>query len=320
LKIELPKEIQVKKKTEANRQEQGEGEGQSAIQREPTLSRQPSLNKMPSLTRQKSQYFSYDDILTKVVNNMKIVSEKGLFVKASDKNWYKHANMVISELLTLHEIPEDLINKYIIFHFLDYLSISEKLLIVEKIYDRSDSEFTGYENIFKLYFDNLLLVNAEDERAVILSNGEANILYVNSGPREWRVAEYTEQESFKGSRKAKFNIPIERINKTEIGFMSLFKGKDMSFKIKDMSQKRNNKGAKCEDASKPVIAEKIGIVLNERGIYSGTEIEKPDLCIILEILMRWITEKNNIDGQSGIILFFGPEQANEMNITNLRIV
>jgi hypothetical protein len=32
------------------------------------------------------------------------------------------------------------------------------------------------------------------------------------------------------------------------------------------------------------------------------------------MLMQWITEKNNIDGQSGIVLFFGPEQA------NLRIV
>jgi hypothetical protein len=36
--------------------------------------------------------------------------------------------------------------------------------------------------------------------------------------------------------------------------------------------------------------------------------------------MRWITEKNNIDGEKGLVLFFGPEQANEMNITNLRIV
>jgi hypothetical protein len=87
-----------------------------------------------------------------------------------------------------------------------------------------------------------------------------------------------------------------------------------------MTQKRNNKGAKCDDASKPVIAEKIGIVLDERGIYSGTIIEKPELCVILEIIMRWLTEENNKKDPKGSVLFFGPEQANEMKITDIRIV
>jgi hypothetical protein len=322
LKMELPKEIQIKEKPKGIL-----GEPQatvdnipSALERQPSLSRMPSLTRMPSLSRQKSQFSSYEDILSKVESNMKIVSQKELSVKASDKNWYKHANMVISELLTVHEMPEDLVNKYIIYHFLDYLSTEEKMFIVERLYYNIFDEQTGYEAVFKLYFDDLLLINDDNERAILLSNGETNGLYIETKSGQWKEAEYTEQESFKLARSQKFVISRERINKTEIGFMSLFKGKDMSFKIKDMTQKRNNKGAKCEDASKPVIAEKIGIVLNERGIYAGTEIEKPDLCVLLEILMRWITEKNNIDGQKGLVLFFGPEQANEMNITNLRIV
>jgi hypothetical protein len=195
------------------------------------------------------------------------------------------------------------------------------MLIVKRLYyNVFDDDQTGYEAIFRLYFDDLLLTNGENERAILLSMGETNGLYIDTESGIWKEAEYTEQQAFKQARMEKFMISRERINKTEIGFMSLFKGKDMSFKIKDMTQKRNNKGAKCEDASKPVIAEKIGIVLNERGIYAGTEIEKPDLCVLLEILMRWITEKNNIDGKQGLVLFFGPEQANEMNITNLRII
>jgi hypothetical protein len=307
LKMELPKEIQVKEI-----QKQGELRFE--------LERQPSLNRTQSFSKQASQYSSYDDILNKLENNMKIVSQKDISVKASDKNWYKHANMVKTDLLTVHEISEDLINKYIIYHFLDYLTITQKMFIVERLYNNVFDEYTGYETIFKLYFDDLLLINDEKDRAIVLSNGDTNVLYVDTKTGQWKEAEYTEQESFKQVRAEKFMISRERINKTEIGFMSLFKGKDMSFKIKDMTQKRNNKGAKCEDASKPVIAEKIGIVLNERGIYSGTEIEKPDLCVILEVLMRWITEKNNIEGQRGLVLFFGPEQANEMNISNLRII
>ena len=320
LKMELPKEIQVKEKQiQIQVEPPTAATGPTGLERQPSLTRMPSLNRMPSFSRQKSQFSSYEEIVSKVESNMKIVSQKGLTVKASDKNWYKHANMVVSELLTVHEIPEDLVNKYIIYHFLDYLSTSEKMLIVERLY-YTGFEQTGYEAIFKLYFDDLLLTNSEKERAILLSTGETNVLYVDTESGIWKEAEYTEQESFKQARAEKFIISRERINKTEIGFMSLFKGKDMSFKIKDMTQKRNNKGAKCEDASKPVIAEKIGIVLNERGIYAGTDIEKPDLCVLLEVLMRWITEKNNIDGQKGLVLFFGPEQANEMNITNLRIV
>jgi hypothetical protein len=85
--------------------------------------------------------------------------------------------------------------------------------------------------------------------------------------------------------------------------MHPFKGKDIVFKIKDMMQKRNNKGAKCEDASKPVIAEKIGVILDEPGIYKDTPIERPELCVILEILMRWITEKNELMQPKGPVLF-----------------
>ena len=86
-----------------------------------------------------------------------------------------------------------------------------------------------------------------------------------------------------------------------------------------MTQKRNNKGAKCEDASKPVIAKKIGIVLNEPDIYAETSIEKPELCVILEVLMRWIHEKNMTSEPKGKAIFFGIEQAQEMDVSNIRI-
>ena len=306
LKMELPKEIKIIPK-------------ENLV---PNNILQKEQEEIMDRINEPSAMGSYEDIMKKVINVMKIVSEKNISVKASDKNWYKHANLVITELLNIHQMPPDLVNKYVIYHFLDYLHINEKLIIVSNIYSPEYEYKNGYDNIFKLYFDDLLIENDENERAIILSNGETNILYVENKNGKWNEAEYTDKESFKMNRLNKFIIPKERINKTEIGFMSPFKGKELSFKIKDMTQTRNNKGAKCEDASKPVIAEKIGIILNERGIYLKTSIEKPDLCVILEILMRWITEQNSIKDriQDRIVLFFGPEQSNEMNITNLRIV
>ena len=169
-----------------------------------------------------------------------------------------------------------------------------------------------------MYFDELLMTY-ENERALLLFNGKENVLYIETEDGSWTPGQYTDYKTFESIRKSKFSIPIEKINPTEIGFMQLFKSKDMSFKIKDMTQKRNNKGAKCEDASKPVIAKKIGIVLNEPDIYAETKIEKPELCVILEVLMRWIHEKNSAMGPNGKAVFFGIEQAEEMDISNIRI-
>jgi hypothetical protein len=151
-----------------------------------------------------------------------------------------------------------------------------------------------------------------------LFNGKENVLYVES-EGDWVKGAYTDYKAFESLRSSKFSYLVENINPTEIGFMQLFKSKDMSFKIKDMTQKRNNKGAKCEDASKPVIAKKIGIVLNEPNIYAETSIEKPELCVILEVLMRWIHEKNMTSEPKGEAMFFGIEQAQEMDVSNIRI-
>jgi hypothetical protein len=136
-------------------------------------------------------------------------------------------------------------------------------------------------------------------------------------PGTWSPAQYTDETLFSRIRKERLIIPMERIHKTEIGFMHPFKEKEVVFKSKDMTQKRNNKGAKCIDSSKPIVAAKIGLILNQPNIYTNTDIERPELCVLLEILMRWTTEQN--EESNGPVLFFGPERTNEMKISNLKM-
>jgi hypothetical protein len=111
--------------------------------------------------------------------------------------------------------------------------------------------------------------------------------------------------------------------------MHPFKNKEVVFKTKNMSELRNNKGAKCENADKNEIIGKIRAILNEPDLYKNTTIERPNLCVLLEILMRWITEKNRINFEitngdiqdvNNRVLFFGPEITLEMKIVNIRIV
>ena len=109
----------------------------------------------------------------------------------------------------------------------------------------------------------------------------------------------------------RFNVPKTRIYKT-VGFMHPFKNKEIVFKIKDMTQLRNNKGAKCEDASKPVIIDKITDIWKEE-VCKGARIEKYGLAVILEISMRWKTEQNPEE----MIMFLYPEQANLNDIVDM---
>jgi hypothetical protein len=281
----------------------------------------------------------YTDIMNQLKSNMQLVSQENLVISTADTNWYKRVNPMVSELMNVHNIPADLINKYIVFHFLDSLKMSEKLALASVIYSNTtDTQMDGYRAILQMYFDDLIIMvddNGITVRAIILSDQEnnKNQMYVlvdgtDNGAISWKKSEFSDETLFREARKNKITVPIERVNRTYIGFMHPFKNKDIVFKTKNMSELRNNKGAKCENADKNEIIEKIRTILNEPDLYKNTTVERPNLCVLLELLMRWITDKNNTNfsetGNTGDInsrvLFFGPEMTLEMNIVNIRIV
>jgi hypothetical protein len=256
-----------------------------------------------------------DDLRT----NVRELAKEDVVIKASENNWYKHACKIKSELLTTHELTSDNINRFVIYHYLDTQTMVDKLALVSYLYDPTlkAEKMNGYETIMKDYFDGLVLEADEDgelRRAVVLANGEENRMFVQEGDSVWRPSQYTDEQLFSGLRKTRLNIPKSNINKSEVGFMHPFKQKEVVFKTKDFTQKRNNKGAKCVDSSKAAVAAKIGAILGEPEIYSRTAIERPELCVLLEILMRWLTLK-----YSENVFFFRPEQTNEMNLPNYKM-
>jgi len=261
---------------------------------------------------------SYDDILKEITSIVQILTKKDLEIKAIDSNWYKHANKMVPELMVVHQMKSELVNKYVIFHYLDKLPAVDKLVLISNLYENDEGgsaeERRGVLAILTLYFDELILKvddEGESRTAVVLANGSANKMFVQGSDNVWKPATYTDEKTFAAIRKERLNVPFDRIHRTEIGFMHPFKEKEIVFKTKDLTQKRNNKGAKCTDSSKRGISMKIGVVLGEPNIYMATQIERPELCVLLEILMRWRTESTDT------VYFFGPEKANEMKLANL---
>ena len=265
-------------------------------------------------TETKKMASTYEKIIGGLRTVIQKLVKKKLQTKATDSDWYNHANQIVPELLTTHHMKSELINTYVGFHYLDRLSIEDRLILIGRLFPGKGS-LNAYETIVQLYFSKLLL-EVEDEtgdiiQSIVLADGEINRLFVLRNG-DWSSAEHTDEKLFLDIRKTALTVPLSKINKTEIGFISPFKGKELVFKTKDMTQKRNNKGAKCTDSSKVAIANKIGGIMGEPDLYQSTDIERPELCVILEILMRWKTEATETT------YFFGPEQTNEMDLANLR--
>jgi hypothetical protein len=256
---------------------------------------------------------TYEEMVEQIRGITSLLSKKGVSgaaAAAAQKDWYKHVVKSKDELTKVHEMEVAWIQKYAIFHYLDKLTLAEKLALVAGIPEDVDK---GAELLIKLYLDARRMTAEEDgeqREAILLANGSKNFLHVK-GSEGWAPASYTDEQLFSKMREAQFVIPKERIHRTEVGFMHPFKEKEVVFKMKDLTQKRNNTGAKCTDASKQAIASKIGIVLDKPTIYTATQIEKPELCVILEMMMRRKTES------TGVYYFFGPEMTNEMKLSTL---
>ena len=258
---------------------------------------------------------TYSEIMEDITKTIQIVRNPDPpHIKASENNWFKHENKIN---LLLMEPPYSLnpteIDRYVIHHYLDVLPLADKLTLVNHVYGNGASLSGKYTGVLKEYYDGLVLTH-DEETAIVLANGEVNQMFVQGETGQWSPAQYTEEKAFARVRKERLVVPTYKINPTEIGFMHPFKNKEVVFKTQDMTQKRNNKGAKCVDSSKPAVAKKIATILAHKSIvYADSGLERPQLCVLLEILMRWLTETQMRT------YFFGPERTNEMDITNLKL-
>ena len=266
---------------------------------------------------------TYEDYIRDLQEQLDVFYEKKPELTASDKNWYRYANIVTDVLRSIHEIPMEMIKKYIVYHFLDILQMFDKLVLIRRLF-RKDGHIglTDIEVICKIYFEENEMV-LEGVRGILLFDGEKNQLWIQSKENRelWTVAEYTEEELFKGEIERRFSIPKANIHRKEVGFVYSFKGNQNVIKIKDMSQKRSI-GAKLDDAGKPIVLKYLGGILGSENPYAEKKGEKPimknlSLCVILEIVMRWITENRRLTGEP--LLFFNAETAFSSNIIGLQL-
>lgn len=223
--------------------------------------------------------------------------------KGVARSWYEHAatETVQSLIINEHKIPKESFIRYIVFHFIDELQHSEKLVIARHVHYQSETNFI--DAIFKEYFEARTIVH-KNKTGFVLYHQKKNKLYI-IGENEIEEARQIDNQNFKIPIAEKF-LKNRTVIYNEIGFLT--PGKEISFKLKSIGQQYKNSGQKCSTANKQDIIYKLHCVMqgeyckppvlenmNENThIYSDAEINnklsKPGLCLIFEIILRYFSE------------------------------
>ena len=262
---------------------------------------------------------NYDTIMKEIKHIMEIISDLNIKLEAGDNDWYKHASKVIRLMNINHNINEDKCIEYTLFHYLDTLLIREQLLLVNEIYSGKFDVTIPIHNIMKKYFDDKL-IEVGGTKAIILAYKDKTKMYIQSNEllTLWNESEkQSDKEKFQQAKINKFLISGNTVN-TYIGFMQLFRDTDeITFKIKDMTQKRNNKGSRIDRLGKNDIITFFNKILNNQQ-YNNINTEtilKLGLCVMVEIVMRYYNEIQ----KNGKVWFLNNERAIINNISNCKI-
>ena len=200
---------------------------------------------------------------------------------------------------------------------LDLLMLKDKMVLLEYIYSDTRTPMSDpLENKIVMeiekYF-NKRIMNESGRTAIILNKDNTWKIFMkpdedeNDATTEWKEGEPEDYRLF-DRELDKYVLDDDKINNL-VGFVNMFKKREMVFKIKDLRQARNNVGARCGDSTIKSEVIKLLNTLLERpannAVYDdSTEIFHFGLCVIIEVLMRYFTDTN----KNGKIYFLSPEE------------
>jgi hypothetical protein len=249
-----------------------------------------------------------------------IYTDRELPQAEREYDWYMHGRRVRGHIHSVYGISEELIQKYFIYHILDSLLFNQKMSIVQVLYSDSwkpmskTKEMRTLEEIVKTYFDRCIMRTAR-KTGVLFNKDNSWKIYVqsNEDASVWVEGQPTDSTLFSAEILKKI-VPVKRLA-DRVGFMSLFKNLEMTFYVKDMTKSRNI-GARIDSAGKVKIIELINHI-EGRSVYSHDNtktISQIGLCIILEMLMRYKTERAGTEDK---IYYLLPEQAAIIKVKEL---
>jgi hypothetical protein len=268
----------------------------------------------------------YEILMEAIHANFNMVFGPIVHIETAEKNWFKHMNHSVEHLLSVYQIPKENIEKYVVYKHIDHMDFEEKMVLIEHIYQDENENVNTFDSkhqinqYIKMYFERLLL-NTQNKKGIVIGKEGGWKVYVKTekdtedmedpddpekmrgkSMRQWVEGEPEDYKLF-GRELDRYDVDDSIVNDL-IGFITVFHGREIVFKLKDIRLKRNNIGARCDQKRKGDIVK----ILNE---FLGKEVYDPkvnmisySLCCIIEILMRYYTDI----GKDGKVYFFPPEE------------
>ena len=226
-----------------------------------------------------SESSAYTKILEEFKTNLDFVKNaEPNIIPPKNLDWYIHLNslgkpqkknkenpnpppMRSKEFIkTTFGITDAEIEKYAVFHMIDTLSHSKKQILAKYVAENTNPVAEGLDAYISEYFKPLIF-KSEGVIKILLAKQNKNTMLTKEDHKEW-MEENPEDDSqfrdevFKRLRRTNFS--------NFFGFIGDFEKKtihNMVFKIKRISQARNNTGAYLQNYIKKTVIEKLNYVL-----------------------------------------------------------
>jgi hypothetical protein len=123
----------------------------------------------------------YNKILHQIrehIEIMEIERVNGEPMDSGELDWYKHLGRIHRILVEVHNLPEETIKKYLVYHFLDTLSFEQRMVLIKNM-PSDETKVDDIEDYIRKYFDEKTFVYNRLV-GVLISNNNKLELYIMS--------------------------------------------------------------------------------------------------------------------------------------------
>ena len=305
--------------------------------KDPILTIEPTI--VPTTTTTTTSVIDeYQTLYHQLKKDVDMVLNTSSYVKPlkQNMNWYRYAKLSIKVCIEKHKIDRKDAIRYVVYHHMDCLPLKERLVILHKLLSTFESfsiptdNDESIETLLKKYFIEKIDQSDPQKKNILMNSKNNNVVYsLVKDSRLWKEEPgFPENNTWIQTfqiRKTLIDKVNAESNKDEcnVGFIGIFK-ENYAFKIKNLLNTRPKPGALCDQADKQKLIGKINALLENTGrtsevynadpVHGQSAIERPNLCIIYECLMRFITEKENK------CWFLSPEQAIASDLDHFIVV
>ena len=305
--------------------------------KDPILTTEPKPKPKPKSTKGENSVgldSEYQVLYSQLQKDLETVLSSSSYVKPlkQNMNWYKYAKLSLRICIDKHKIERKTVVRYIVYHHMDCLELKDRIIFLNNLLstfesfveESGDSESNSIaisiETILRKYFMDKIDQTNPDKKYVLLNSKNNNVVYsLTKESRLWKEepaypdsSNWMQTFNLRKSLLDKVNAEVVNNSECNVGFVGVFK-ENYGFKIKNLLNTRPKPGALCDQSDKQKLIAKINDMLEKMGktgemynkdpIYGLSSIERPNLCVIYELLMRSYTENDQR------IWFLSPEQA-----------